>query len=56
VTEVTRDPAQDRRVAVEHVRAYCPTLIATLVALARASKDGQDADGNGTGGPADVAP
>jgi hypothetical protein len=56
VTEVTRDPAQDRRVAVEHVRAYCPTLIATLVALARASKDGQDADGNGTRGAADVAP
>jgi hypothetical protein len=41
--------AADRRVAsapVEHVRARCPTLIATLVAMARASKDGQDIDDN----------
>jgi hypothetical protein len=29
---------------VEHVRARCPTLIATLVAMARASKDRQDVD------------
>jgi hypothetical protein len=56
VTEATRDPALDRRVAVEHVLAYCPALIATLVAMARASKDGEDPDGNGAGGPADVAP
>jgi hypothetical protein len=56
VTEVTRDPAQDRRVAVEHVRAYCPTLIATLVAMARASKGSQDSDGSVNGGPTDVTP
>jgi hypothetical protein len=57
----------DRRVAsapVEHVRARCPTLIDTLVAMARASRDGQDLDDTApnrrrraglTGGPADVA-
>ena len=77
MTEVTRDPAgtgaHDRRLAsaaVEHVRALCPTLIATLVAVARASTDGQDVDDGGsvrsvtrvrprtqpTGGPVDVAP
>jgi hypothetical protein len=56
VTEATRDPAQDRRVAVEHVRAYCPALIATLVAMARASKDGPDPDESVNGGPADVTP
>jgi hypothetical protein len=30
--------------AVEHVKSRCPALIATLVAMARASKDGQDVD------------
>jgi hypothetical protein len=56
VTEVAHDAALDRRAAVEHVRAHCPALIAALVAMARVSKDGQDADGSGSGGPADVAP
>jgi hypothetical protein len=56
MTEATRDLAQDRRVAVEHVRAYCPALIAALVAIARASRGGEDPDGSVNGGPADVAP
>jgi hypothetical protein len=43
----TDDRARGRRAAgppVEHVRTQCPVLIATLVAMARASKDGRDVD------------
>jgi hypothetical protein len=49
----------DRRVAsapVEHVRARCPALIATLVAMARASKDGQEIDGNAPAAGSQGAP
>jgi hypothetical protein len=57
VSESEHDP-------IAHVRACCPTLIGTLVAMARASKDGRDVDDvpaattsqGPTGRPADVAP
>jgi hypothetical protein len=47
--EEARRYAENRRMSprrdpVEHVRASCPRLIATLVAMARASADGQDVE------------
>src|SRR4029450_634615 len=46
-TRVTDERERGRRAAgtpVEHVRTQCPVLIATLVAMARASKDGRNVD------------
>jgi hypothetical protein len=47
-------PEAPQRAAVEHVRACCPTLIATLVAMARASQERKDVQP--TREPADVTP
>jgi hypothetical protein len=47
-------PDDPQRAAVEHVRARCPALIATLVAMARALQERKDIQP--TREPADVAP
>jgi len=42
---VDRYEVNDTTAPVAHVRTRCPALIATLVAMARASKDAQGVDG-----------